>query len=304
MLRLPSTVAFAVWIELQKHHIPYATEIVFDCYDGYRTSSKIIHKIIWMILHRLQVKACKNAIGVSCVTSHYLQQHYYPGSNGITSYYSSIEITPDFYGKPRIFPDKKHFKIIHVSNQVYYASRKGHNELIMVLSNLIKKGYEANVVFIGEDYCGGIDKLKEFAAKLGVSEYVSFTGFLSHEQLRSALLDADIALLPTRAEGLPRVIIEAMALGLPCITSPVSGNPELIADELLIEYNDINGMTNSIIKLMTDKELYEKNSLRNIENSKQYSTTVLNPRRTSFFNKLRDKVEHNYICQSSKTKSC
>lgn len=287
ILRLPSTTAFAALQIINERKIPYATEIVFDCYDAVVSSESSINKIIWKKLHKMQVKACNEAMGVSCVTAHYLQQRYFPiRKKAITSHYSSIELSPEFYMSEREFPSKKVFTLVHVANQVQFNSRKGHNELIEVIASLNKNGKRAEIVFIGEDYDDGIRLLKEYAEKNGVGKDVHFTGFLSLKELRKELEKADIAVLPTRAEGLPRVVIEAMALGLPCITSPVSGNPELINADFLIGYDDVSGMANACERLITSKEIYEKESRENFARSKEYSTEVLNPRRTEFYNAL------------------
>lgn len=98
ILRLPSTTAFVAWQIVKANGLPYATEIVFDCYDAYESSDDFLSKYIWKTLHKMQVEACNNALGVSCVTEKYLQQRYYPlGKNTVTSNYSTIELTPDFF---------------------------------------------------------------------------------------------------------------------------------------------------------------------------------------------------------------
>ena len=119
-----------------------------------------------------------------------------------------------------------------------------------------------------------------------MDKHIEFTGFVQKDKLHQLLLDADVAVLPTKAEGLPRVIIEAMALGLPCITTPVSGNPELIDKELLIKYDDIQGFSDALTRILTNVEFYEEQSRKNYVRSLQYSTTVLNPRRTNFYKNL------------------
>lgn len=287
VLRLPSTTAFAALKIVRAKKIPYATEIVFDCIDAANNSDSILHKIIWKVLHKMQVKACNDALGVSCVTAHYLQQHYFPRRNGsITSHYSSIELTPDFFLSERKYPQKNVVTIIHIANQVQFHSRKGHNELIDVISVINRQGKKARIVFVGEDYDGGIALLMNYAQGLGVAEDVHFTGYLSKQELRQQLECADIAVLPTRAEGLPRVIIEAMALGLPCITSPVSGNPELINKDFLVTYDDVEGMAIACNVLIDSKEIYERESRDNFIRSKEYSSNVLNPRRTEFYKAL------------------
>lgn len=272
---------------MRSRKIPYAAEVVFDCYDAYDSANGLVSRSIWKILHKMQVKACNEAIGVSCVTEKYLQQRYFPiRPESITSHYSSIELPPDFFLSARKHPDKSVFRLVHVANQIHFNGRKGHNELIKVISELNKNGKCAEIVFVGEDYCNGIHNLTELAKELGVENSVIFTGYLNRKQLRETLENADIAVLPTKAEGLPRVVIEAMALGLPCITSPVSGNPELINEEFLIGYDDVQGVVDACSKLISDKTIYEKESRENFERSKQYSTEVLNPRRTAFYNSL------------------
>ena len=293
IFRLPSTTAFALWHTAIKLKIPYVTEIVFDCYDGYETTNNLLYKILWKILHQWQVKACNNAIGVACVTEHYLQQRYFPlNKDAVISNYSTIELNPSFYYKSRVYPQKKCFTIVHVANQVAYASRKGHNELIKVGYEVNKLGYNVEVKFIGKDYFGGIERLRAFSRKLKIEDKICFTGFLSKSAMREVMINADIAILPTRAEGLPRVVIEAMALGLPCITSPVSGNPELVSKDLLIDYLDVRGMSLKVIDLIEHKQYYEKTSEDNFLRSRQYSSEVLNPRRTAFYNEVKSLI-HN-----------
>lgn len=289
ILRLPSTTAFSALTIVRKRKIPYATEVVFDCHDAIETSDSFINKTIWRILHKMQVKACNEALGVSCVTAHYLQRHYFPTHKGsITSHYSSIELTPDFFLRERKYPQKEIITLVHVANQVQFHSRKGHNELIEVLSILNKEKKCAEIVFIGEDYEGGIALLTRFAEDLGVAEDVHFTGYLSKSELRQQLEKADIAVLPTRAEGLPRVVIEAMAMGLPCVTTPVSGNPELIDSEWLVDYDNVKGLAQRIIRLITSPDVYEQQSKTNFEKSQEYRCDILNRRRYEFYQHLKN----------------
>lgn len=292
ILRLPSTVAFAVLPKLAAQNIPFATELVYDCYDDYKSENNIIYKILMKRMHDSQVNACKKAIGVAPVTAYYIQKHYPASINAIQSHYSSIELTDDFFYKPRTYPNEKEcLTIVHVANQVQFNGRKGHIDLLNVLHILKKRNIVVKIVFIGEDYQCGIRKCKQLACELGIGSQVTFTGFLTYKDMRQQLLEGDIAVLPTKAEGLPRVVIEAMAMGLPCVTSRVSGNPELIEDEFLFEYGDVVAIVSAIEKLVTDKHLYEEVSERNFNNSKEYAKSVLDERRTVFYKAIRNIVE-------------
>lgn len=296
ILRLPSTTGFAIWHYLMIYRKPYATEVVFDCHDAYESATSFVEKILWSLMHKKQVKACNYAIGVSCVTGKYLQGHYFPlKTNAITTHYSSIELPPEYYHESRSFPESNSVSIIHVANQVELNSRKGHRELIQILTHIRKRGIDAHLIFVGESYKNGIEQLSLMAKKYNVDRYIEFTGYVQKDKLRQLLLKAHVAVLPTKAEGLPRVIIEAMALGLPCITTPVSGNPELIDTELLIPYNDIEGFCNVLIRLFSDQHFYEEQSKTNFNRSLQYSTNILNPRRTRFYENLIQLVKEQKI---------
>lgn len=290
IFRLPSTTGFAALKAWYATGLPYETEIVFDCFDGAENAPNIIEKTLWKHLHKMQVKACKSAEGVACVTKSHLQKRYFPlKPDALATNYSSIELLPDFYYKSRSYPDSDIFKIIHVANQVQFGGKKGQKELIEAAAEAISKGHRIEVIFVGADYLEGVSKLQKYAFEKGIGSHVKFGGYLNRIQLREELKNANIAVLPTKAEGLPRVIIEAMAMGLPCITSPVSGNPELIDKEFLVDYADTERLAQKIIELKENHETYEFQSNINFLRSKEYSNEILNPRRKTFFEHLRNK---------------
>src|SRR5439155_26719861 len=83
-------------------------------------------------------------------------------------------------------------------------------------------------------------ELDRLAAELGIREQVCFRGQLpAGEPVRARLDAADLFVLPSRSEGLPRAMVEAMARALPCIGSNVGGILELLAPEDLAPAGDI-----------------------------------------------------------------
>lgn len=289
ILRLPSIYSFEILSVVRKCNIPYSVEIVFDCYDGFLSSNSLVGKLSMLWMHFKQKDACKHAIAMSCVTEKYLQNRYF-NNRIINSSYSSIELPSDFYYKARQFPIKKRYKIVHIAYQVAFNSRKGHNQLIDALVKVKKKGMNATISFVGGDYMNGIQKLKKYSAEKGVEDSVEFCGFLSRLDLRDLLISSDIAVLPTKAEGLPRVVIESMAMGLPCISSNVSGNPELLDQNCLFEYDDINGLADAIYSILSNPQLYESLSRNNFERSWKYEAKNLNHRRNMFYTEIKKKV--------------
>jgi glycosyltransferase involved in cell wall biosynthesis len=98
--------------------------------------------------------------------------------------------------------------------------------------------------------------LQARAAELGIGDRVIFAGRLSTVQ--PALNVADVAILPSRNEGLPFALLEAMASGLPVIASRIAGIPELVQDEvsgLLIKPADTHELRSKLCLLYGDNDL-------------------------------------------------
>jgi glycosyltransferase involved in cell wall biosynthesis len=234
---------------------------------------------------------CSGADGVSCVTEHYLQQHYFSlKPDSFTEHYSSLALDKSFYGLPKKYCNDHTFTIAHIANQVCEQSAKGHKQTIEAVKILKERGIEVKVKFAGNDRNGGVKLFEKYAKELGVDDFVEFVGFLNRDGINEFLSQADIYVMPTMAEGLPRVIIEAMAKGLPCITTPVSGNPELVGEHFLVDYYDTETLADRIEELTKDSVLYEKTSRDNNERSWNYEASVLEKRRDAFYVKLRNRV--------------
>ena len=292
ILRLPSTVAQRISKQVLKAGIPYATEIVFDAQDGANTSNNILEKFLWRIIDKQMRSICSKANGVSCVTEKYLQQHYFSAMPGhFVSNYSTLALDKCFFTSPRKYPQKNVLTIAHVDLQIGLHSRKGTDIIIQALEKLKKKGIIVNVSFAGDDWDDSTEKILNYAKEHGIDGQVSCPGFLSRQQLDEFLNNADLFVLPTKAEGLPRVIIEAIAKGLPTITTPASGNPELISSDYLVPFYDVDTLAKKIERIVRDKEEYERVSNLNYEHSLQFEGSILQGRRDEFYSKLKSLTE-------------
>jgi glycosyltransferase involved in cell wall biosynthesis len=289
ILRLPSTVAQRISKQVLKARIPFATEIVFDACDGADTANNLFEKILWKIIDRQMRSTCAKADGVACVTEKYLQRRYLSKkSNHFVSNYSTLNLDKSFFTAPRKYPNKDVLTIAHVDLQIGLHSRKGTDIIIQALSKLKKeKGIIVNVKFAGDDWDNSKGKILNYAKEYGIDGQVECTGLLSRAELTAFLDESDLFVLPTKAEGLPRVIIEAIAKGLPTITTPASGNPELISSDYLVSFYDVNTLANKIELLVRGKEEYERVSKEKFEHSLLYEGSILQSRRDEFYNKLR-----------------
>jgi glycosyltransferase involved in cell wall biosynthesis len=84
---------------------------------------------------------------------------------------------------------------------------------------------------------------------------------VNQDRIRDFYSSADAFCLPSFAEGLPVVLMEAMAMQIPCVTTSITGIPELIRDGidgLLTPASDLDGLVEALARLMDDGELREK----------------------------------------------
>ncbi len=105
---------------------------------------------------------------------------------------------------------------------------KGHRTLLEALLLLRDQAMPIQLTLIG----GGpeVDRLRDFVQSNRLSECVTFTQALSHDEALAHLRGADCFVLASFAEGVPVALMEAMALGVPCVSTFVAGIPELIRD--------------------------------------------------------------------------
>jgi glycosyltransferase involved in cell wall biosynthesis len=130
---------------------------------------------------------------------------------------------------------------------------------ILVLEDLLKNNYKAELTMVGPDTNGLMDKIKGMAKDKNLN--VNITGKLSREAWKSLSKNHNVFINTTNYDNMPVSLIEAMALGLPIVSTNVGGLPFLITDNeegLLIPPNNITAMANAIIKLKVDKNLKDK----------------------------------------------
>src|SRR5207253_6445170 len=114
-------------------------------------------------------------------------------------------------------------------------------------------------------------ELESRANAAGLNGAARFRGQLaSPDAVRAELDRADLFVLPSRQEGLPRAMLEAMARGLPCIGSTVGGIPELLPAEDLVPPGDASALTQKIHDVLGDPQRMARMSARNLEKAREY----------------------------------
>ena len=155
---------------------------------------------------------------------------------------------------------------------------------LKVLESLIPDYPDAALCMIGPEKDGRLEKCRNYAVAKNLP--VTFTGKLSKEEWREKSSSYNIFLNTTNFDNAPVSVIEAMALGMPVISTNVGGLPYLIADEvngLLVPPNDPSAFVKAIHRLCADTDLTEslsKNARKKAEefdwrNVKQHWSTLL-----------------------------
>ncbi len=129
---------------------------------------------------------------------------------------------------------------------------KGHREILPAVAALAAEGLDIRLVVAGEGPRGG-PLIKEQAAALGITDRVRLIGF--RDDVPRVLAGSDIFVLPTPSEGFSVAILEAMAAGLPVVTTPIGGNPELVIPGVtgeLVALDDTRGWTDTLRALVKD----------------------------------------------------
>ena len=128
---------------------------------------------------------------------------------------------------------------------------------IEVLHHLKRKYENASLCMVGPDKDGSLQEVKEYATQLGVETAVTFTGKLSKEEWHQLAKEYDVFINTTNFDNTPLSVMEAMALGLPVVSTNVGGVPYLIehgANGMLVNKGDAASMSSIIERFIQHSE--------------------------------------------------
>jgi glycosyltransferase involved in cell wall biosynthesis len=136
------------------------------------------------------------------------------------------------------------------------SPEKGHLVLFDALRSLTDQGLDITLRIIGDGPSAGL--IESTAQRLGLSPHITLLGELPPPAVSRELADADLFCLPSFAEGIPVSLMEAMAVGVPVVTTYVGGIPELAVDEetgLVVPACNSEELASAIRRLLEDEEL-------------------------------------------------
>ena len=167
------------------------------------------------------------------------------------------------------------------SNLVGYIGRlseeKGVLNFVKAIPEIIKERKEIKFMVGGDGQLG--DKIEKFLEEENLNNKVKLTGWIPHDKLPDCLNELKLLVLPSYTEGLPNIMIEAMACGTPVLATPVGAIPDVIKDEVtgfIMENNSRECIAKNVIRVLKYQNLDEimKNARNVIEKEYTYEAAV------------------------------
>lgn len=160
------------------------------------------------------------------------------------------------------------------------CSQKNHKLLLEAFSMAIKECKNIQLKIVGDGTLK--NELVEYANNLGISEKIEFLG--QRDDIPYLLKSSDIFVLSSLWEGLPLSVLEAMAAGLPIISTDVGGIKDIVKDNgILVENGNAEKLCEAIIKLAKDNSLREKMGKKSLEHAKFYDSSVMAKKHTELY---------------------
>lgn len=152
----------------------------------------------------------------------------------------------------------------HILTVARFVEKKGIDTILHALARLRAEGMDFRYTLVGEGKAKFNRKVKQLISELGLEDITTLPGTITHDAVIDLLGEADCFTLGCREakdgdrDGIPNVVAEAMATGVPVVATDVSGVPELVAHEqsgLLCPSNDAAALAEVLKRMLTDQEL-------------------------------------------------
>ncbi len=167
------------------------------------------------------------------------------------------------------------------------GKRKGAYDLLPAIAKLSVEFPDMRLIMGGD---GELDEARRMAESLGLASHLELPGWVTGAEKQALLSKASIYVLPSYHEGLPMSVLEAMAAGLPVISTRVGGIPEAVRDGVdgfLVDAGDVTALTDRLRALLSDADLRRRMGDAARERVRMhFSTEVIVPRIETIYAEL------------------
>ncbi|MHA1193823.1 MAG: glycosyltransferase family 4 protein [Promethearchaeota archaeon] len=217
----------------------------------------------------LVTKVLNKQDGTIVLAEHFKEKLIDLGVDGGKIFVSSTMVESERYRpEKKIF--SRPFKVLFCANMV---REKGPYELLGSVPLILDRFTDTRFIFVGKGE--DLDNLKSEAERLGIEEKVIFTGYVPKNKKMEIFKEAHVFAFPTYyGEGFPTVVLEAMAAGLPIVTTPNAGLVNAIEDGkdgFLVKTmpSEPKEIAEKIIQLIENPDLMKKMSENNLQRAKE-----------------------------------
>lgn len=290
LFRIPSQTGFTLASRLRRLGRPYAVELLTDPRDffawgvGPHGMATLFRPYFCAQTREL----CATAAAANYVTGSAAVAAFPALSAKWSANISDVDLPEDSFLAPKTTTPSDPLRLISVGllDHLY----KGQDILIEAVAQCVRAGLSLNLCFAGDgrhrNYLAGL------ATQSCIADRVTFTGSLAGAAaVRPYLAQSDLFVLPSRAEGIPRALLEAMAAGLPTITSSVGAMPDLLPKECIVPPGDPRALAQRILFLAAHRDSWPDYSRQNQERARQFSREQIQPQRLEFYRSIRETFE-------------
>jgi glycosyltransferase involved in cell wall biosynthesis len=132
-------------------------------------------------------------------------------------------------------------------------------------------------------------ELEDLAARLGIARAVTFSGRIDNADITALYRSASVFLNPSRVDNMPNSVLEALATGVPVVSTNVGGVPFMVEDghtALLVPPGDADAMAAAMLRLTSDAELRGRLSCQGRELVRKYDWSRIRPQLIALYARL------------------
>ncbi|WP_261555242.1 glycosyltransferase [Frankia tisae] len=275
---MPGMVGAALVTEARARGLPYALEIIGD---AEAVAGGMFGRWARRPARRWLARHVAGARAVGYVTRETLQRRYPPAAGALTAGYAYGRLNAEDFtaARPRAARPPVPATLVTIGSQD--RRYKGHDILLAAVGLLDAWGHQLRVVIVGTGRHHA--DLVRAARREGLADVVEFVPALDRAGVRAVLDAADLFVLPSRTEGLARVLIEAMARGVPAIATAVGGTVELLAPQDLVPPEDPERLAIRIAEVLASSDTLAAMSARNRAAAENYRGDLLAKRASAFY---------------------
>lgn len=275
----------------KKYNKPYLIEMTGDLYTALKHHTNPLKRFYAPIIYRQIKSAIKDCKFGVYVTDRYLQAKY--PITGMTcgssdAVIKQLDCSVLERRIARISEDRKVTKIGLVG--FYHDSNKGIDTAIEAISKINNCGLEAALYILGNGNEQDRERWYSYAERNRLPrKYIIFPApIVGIDNMFEWYDSMDIIILPSRSEGLPRTIVEAISRACPCITSNVCGLSELIDNRWTHNPGDAEALATLLKKMITSKKEMIKVAEDNYSHAEYYLESVQTGKRIAFMKEFRN----------------